>query len=65
MKYYKVKKEYDGYFHHKIIAYKANELFTETEMNKYKLNKSFCDVVELSKNKTYFLFGSRIEYKHL
>ena len=61
MTYYRVKKEYDnkvksikGY-----DIYIANELYTEKEAEKQKINKNYCELVEIPKNKTSFFFGAR------
>lgn len=67
MVYYKVNKEYDGI---KILSRRnlyliSNELFTKKEIDKLKIfaiDKVFTKI-EISKNKTYFSFGSRFEKK--
>lgn len=65
MIYYKVNREYDGI---KILSRRnlyliSNELFTKKEIDKLKIfaiDKVFTKI-EVSKNKTYFSFGSRFE----
>lgn len=64
MVYYKVKKEYDNKQFPKRLIYVGNELFTESEAKKYHVNKKYCDVIEINKNKTYFSFGARFEMNY-
>lgn len=59
MKYYKVKPEYDNKRRSDNNIYIANELYTEKEVEKYHINKNYCDIVNISKNETYFFFGVR------
>lgn len=59
MKYYKVKSEADNKCRSDGNIYVANELYTETEAIKLKLNKAFLEVVEIPKNKVYWFFGAR------
>ena len=67
MIYYRVNKEYDGI---KNVSRRnffliSNELFTKKEIDKlkiYAIDKVFTKI-EISKNKTYFSFGSRFEKK--
>ena len=59
MKYYKVKPEYDNKRRSDNNIYIANELYTEKEVEKYHINKSYCDIVNISKSETYFFFGAR------
>ena len=59
MKYYKVKPEYDNKRRNDNNIYVANELYTEKEVEKYHINKSYCDIVNIPKNETYFFFGVR------
>ena len=73
MTYYKVKEKYDGVNVNPLIADSniliKNELITTAELkrllarglSKYKNYANFFDVVEVSKNKTYFFFGARYE----
>lgn len=64
MKYYKVKQESDNVTHNKGFLV-ANELYTEKELDKLNLSGKFIelnfDKVEISKFKTYWLFGARFE----
>ena len=59
MKYYKVKPEADNKRRSDGSIYVANELYTEKEAEKFKLNKAFLDVVEVSKRNVYWFFGAR------
>lgn len=59
MKYYKVKPEADNRRRSDGSIYVANELYTEKEAEKFKLNKAFLDVVEVSKRSVYWFFGAR------
>ena len=59
MKYYKVKPECDNKRRSDNNIYVANELYTEKEAEKYHINKSYCDMVNIAKNETYFFFGAR------
>lgn len=61
MKYYKVKKEYDNTRKNNKDIYIANELYTQKEVDRERLNTSYMDTVEINKNRTYFLFGARFE----
>ena len=54
MKYYKVKPECDNKRRSDNNIYVANELYTEKEAEKYHINKSYCDIVNIAKNETYF-----------
>lgn len=60
MKYYKVKPEYDNKRRNDNNIYIANELYTEKEVEKYHINKNYCDIVNIPKNETYFFFGVRL-----
>lgn len=73
MKYYKVKKEYDNLqrYNGKTVNFDgiwiANELYTEKELKKLVnsgvyINLKYFDVIEISKNKTYWFFGSRFSF---
>ena len=61
MKYYKVKAEFDNYpkDKNKTDIYIKNELYTETEIKKQKLNKRYMIEVNISPKKTYWSFGCR------
>lgn len=59
MLYYRVKKEYDNKQRPDGSIYVHNELYTEKEVEKYKLNKHFLDLVEVSKRSVYWFFGAR------
>ena len=59
MQYYKVKPEADNKRRSDGSIYVANELYTEKEAEKFKLNKAFLDVVEVSKRSVYWFFGAR------
>lgn len=59
MKYYKVKQGAAGKRTKKLNVLVTNELFTEKEKNKYNISDKLCEVVNISKNKTYFFFGAR------
>ncbi len=63
MLYYKVKPQYDNCYKNPKIhdgnIYVANELYTEKEVQKQNLNRSFLEPVEVSKKKVYWFFGAR------
>lgn len=63
MLYYKVKPQYDNCCKNPKIhdgnIYVANELYTEKEVQKQNLNRSFLKPVEVSKKKVYWFFGAR------
>lgn len=62
MLFYKTKKEYDNfYFNNSFLI--ENELLTDKERIKKNLPFLFFDIVDVSKKKTYFIFGIRKEYK--
>ena len=69
MKYYRVKKEFDNKIVSNITTKRIittllkNELYTEKEMTKKGLivYASCFEIVEISKQKTCFVFGSRRE----
>ena len=64
--YFKVKPEYDNRRKHRFIndfdIYIANELYTEKEITKQKLNRDFMEQVSVSRKKTYWFFGARFSY---
>ena len=59
MKYYKVRPEYDNKRRNDNNIYIANELYTEKEVKNYHINKNYCDIINVSKNETYFFSGAR------
>lgn len=63
MKYFKVKPEADQKYKNPKIhdgnIYIANELYTEAEVKRQKLNRVFLDEVQISKRRIYWLFGAR------
>lgn len=59
MKYYRVRKEFDNKRKGNNDIYIGNELYTIQEAKKQKLNTNYMEMVEISKNKTYFSFGAR------
>lgn len=72
MKYYKVKSDCDGKtafgFHRggglRVVGkYKANELYTKTELRRRGdcLYMPYMDIVDVPKNKTFFNSGARFE----
>ena len=63
MEYLKVKSSFDNYRRNDGSIYIANELYTIKEAIKYGINPTFCDKIEVSSKKTYFLFGARFEKK--
>ena len=62
MKYYKVKPEFDSKYigQHVLVA---DELYTSKEMEKLHIKHNCCEVVEISRNKTYWFFGARFAYQ--
>lgn len=72
MKYYRVKPEYDNKIRYTWNNHKqgvpngiliANELYTPCEYKRLATCPAWFDVVNLSKNKTFFSFGARFERK--
>lgn len=66
MKYYRVKPQFDNKMKlnkrdEYAGIYIANELYTEKEAARQNLNMTFMELVEVSKNKTYWFFGARFE----
>ena len=59
MKYFKVKKESDQRSRIDGSILIANELYTEKELKKYKINPVNVVPVEIPKTKVYFCFGAR------
>lgn len=59
MKYYKVKPENDQRRRCDGSILIANELYTEKELNRYKIAAARCDVVQIPKTAVYFCFGAR------
>jgi len=67
MKYYKVKPEFDNKKIYKEVNkrkeyagfYIGNELYTEKEAEKLRLNQAFLEPIEVSKKKIYWCFGAR------
>lgn len=59
MKYYRIKKEHDNRRRLDGSILIGNELYTEKELNKYKIPEAYCNIVEISKKKVYFFFGAR------
>ena len=58
MVYYEVLKQFDQKRRGNTI-YIQNELYTENEVKKLNLNKSYLQKVEYPKNKSYRFFGAR------
>jgi len=63
MEYLKVKNSFDNYRRDDGSIYIANELYTIKESIRYGINPAFCNKIEVSSKKTYFLFGARFEKK--
>ena len=66
MKYYRIRKEYDQFPKNPKVhdgnIYIANELYTTAEFNKLPyIYAGAYEIVEIPKNKTYWLFGTRLE----
>lgn len=59
MKYFRVKEEYDNYRRADGSILVRNELYTEKEIQKYKIPANRVISVEIKKNTTYFCFGAR------
>ena len=64
MLYYKVKPQYDNYCKNPKIhdgdIYVANELYTEKEVQKQNLKRSFLEPVEVSKKKVYLVLWRQV-----
>ena len=63
MLYYKVKPQYDNHRKNDGDIYIADELYTEKEIVKQKLNKNYLEAVEVPENQIYFFFGARFADK--
>lgn len=65
MKYYKVKPQYDGKAKgsrgYENGVYIANELYTEREVQRQNLNRTFLEEKEISSKNVYWFFGARYE----
>ena len=62
MKYYKVKPQYDGKSKgSRGDAYIANELYTEREVQRQNLNRTFLEEKEIYPKNVYWFFGARYE----
>lgn len=59
MKYYKIKKEYDNKKRIDGNILVQDELYTEKEKEHFHIPEEFCEVVEVSKRKIYWVFGAR------
>lgn len=59
MKYYRIKEEHDNKKRIDGSILVGNELYTEKEVEKYHIPISYCDIIEVSRKKTYFFFGAR------
>lgn len=59
MTYYQVLPQYDNYVLPKRLIYIRHELFTPAETKRWKVDKSKCRRVRLSRKKTHFCFGAR------
>ena len=60
MTYYKINKfGADQYISKSRLTIFKDELFTEKEMEKYKIPFSLADKIDLAPKKTYFMFGVR------
>ena len=62
MIFYRTKKEYDNYYINGSFLIE-NELLTDKERIKKNLPFFPFDIVNISKKKTYFIFGVRKQYK--
>ena len=72
MKYYRVKPEFDNVTRYKLnrngtcipdSVLIGNELYTSIERSKIANRKQMFDIVNISKNRTFFSFGARFEMK--
>ena len=65
MKLYKVKPQYDGKYKnprvHDDNIYIANELYTEREVQRQNLNRTFLEEKEIHPKNVYWFFGARYE----
>ena len=62
MKYYKVKPQYDGKSKgSRGDVYIANELYTEREVQRQNLKRTFLEEKEIYPKNTYRFFGARFE----
>ena len=60
--YYKVKEEYDNkpiQSNNKDLFYIKNELFTEAEVKKLKVNINYCEKILANPKDTFCFFGAR------
>lgn len=61
MMYYKIKPEHDNKRRRDGSILIANELYTQSEMERYNIPISWVDVMEISKSNIYISFGARFE----
>ena len=62
MKYYKVNPQYDGKSKRSHgDVYIANELYTEREVQRRNLNRTFLEEKEIYPKNVYWFFGARFE----
>ena len=63
MTYYKVKPEFSNIRKRtkKFDFYIKDELYTEKEVIKQRLNRQYMEPIEISKRRVYFLFGARFK----
>lgn len=59
MKYYRIKPENDNLRRSDGSILVRNELYTEKEMQRYKIPKEYAVLVEEKKSETYWKFGAR------
>lgn len=59
MKYFRVKKEYDNVRRNDGDILVQNELYTEREVDRFKIPQKYLAVVNVRKNDTYWFFGAR------
>ncbi len=59
MKYYKVKPQHDNKRRSDGSILVENELYTEKELQRYKIPVALVDMVQIPKTQIYFFFGAR------
>ena len=69
MVYYKVKMKHDNKYKNPSKRdgniYIGNELYTEKEATKQKLNLGYLTKIEVSKKSVYWLFGARFKVENI
>lgn len=63
MTYYRVKKEYDNVWCDGCRFLVKNELYTQKEVERFRIPEEYLVKVEEKESETFFVFGARFSYK--